>query len=130
MDLFSFNKIINFKEVTKHLGLLYVGSKSRYARELLEFMYKETGFTKFYDVFGGGGAMSEYATICGFDTHYNDLNFETFTIFDYFARKGGILTKELLRYRDRDSFKDLVAKKKQKFSRFSVCVNLFLCRSL
>ena len=111
MDLFSFNKIVEFRDVDKHLGMMYVGSKSRYAKALLEFMYIQTGFNKFYDVFGGGGAMSEYATICGFDTHYNDFNFETFQVFDYFARKGGVLTKELLEYCDRDWHKEILANK-------------------
>lgn len=46
-------------KITHKLGMSYMGSKRKIAKPLIDFMLKENPNAKyFYDIFGGGGAMS------------------------------------------------------------------------
>lgn len=103
-------KNINFIDPRCSLGICYVGSKNRIAKELMQEMYKRTPYKKFYDVFGGGGAMSHYATLAGFDVHYNDLNSEIYTLFDFLI-KGNKVEGDLLEFCNINRFKKIVKEK-------------------
>jgi len=56
-------------------GIPYMGSKRAIAGKLISFMKeRHPNATHFYDLFGGGGAMSFAALEAGLNVHYNELN--------------------------------------------------------
>lgn len=61
------------------LGLSYMGSKRMIADKLLDFMLqKETKY--FYDLCGGGGAMSFAAAKRGLKVYYNEIDFAIYKL--------------------------------------------------
>jgi len=60
----------------KQLGIPYMGAKRKLAPKLIECMLNENPKAKyFFDLFGGGGSMSLYAsTLSNFKrVHYNEF---------------------------------------------------------
>lgn len=57
-------------------GIPYMGSKRYINTRILQTIYNTVGsdFENFYDLFGGGGAISLLAAYMKHNTHYNDLN--------------------------------------------------------
>lgn len=68
--------ILNEKKVRKGkaLGLPYQGSKKKICKKVIELIKQNFDCDKpFYDIFGGGGAITAEAMINGFEVHYNDI---------------------------------------------------------
>lgn len=66
------------------LGLQYPGSKEQIVPEILKEIWKiKPNATKFYDLFGGGGAVSFGASACGLETHYNELKSNVVEVLKY-----------------------------------------------
>ena len=67
---------INIEGLSNRLGLPYMGSKRGIAIDVMQSIFDTVGeFDIFYDLFGGGGAMSFLALEIGIpDIHYNELN--------------------------------------------------------
>lgn len=66
-----------FKTTNKQLGLPYMGSKRKLAKPILDFIFTKNPNCKyFYDLFGGGGAMSFEALQRPYikEVHYNEIN--------------------------------------------------------
>jgi site-specific DNA-adenine methylase len=63
----------------------YMGSKRKLASEILHFITsRHNGLTDFYDLFGGGGAVSFTAIKdYRFNVHYNELNSHIFHLVEY-----------------------------------------------
>ena len=67
-----------------NLGLVYMGSKRTIAKAIVEVMHKmHPNAFAFYDMFGGGGAMSFYAKQCGYDVIYNELDTNIYKIIEF-----------------------------------------------
>ena len=67
-----------------NLGLVYMGSKRTIAKRIVEVIHKmHPNAFAFYDMFGGGGAISYYAKQCGYDVLYNELNTNIFKIIEF-----------------------------------------------
>lgn len=79
------NLVLDEKKVRKGkpVGLPYVGSKKKISKKIVQIIAQNFGTDKpFYDLFGGGGAVSLEATLNGFeDVHYNELDSMTFAAF-------------------------------------------------
>lgn len=72
--LFGDDTITN-TEYIRGYGIPYTGNKQLIAENLIKVMLKYVPNAKcFYDLFGGGGAMSFCAMQYGLKVHYNELN--------------------------------------------------------
>lgn len=67
------------------LGIPYTGSKRKLAPKILKSITdRHKGITDFYDLFGGGGAISFYAVDnYRFNVHYNELNNHIYELVKY-----------------------------------------------
>ena len=67
------------------LGLPYMGSKRKLAGNILQSIYqRHPNMTDFYDLFGGGGAVSFTAIRdYRFNVHYNELNKHIYSLVEY-----------------------------------------------
>ena len=78
----------------------YMGSKRKLATKILEVIQNTIGkdFTNFYDLFGGGGAVSIASLQLGYKTYYNELNSGIANLMDYITKGGklpdGFITRE------------------------------------
>lgn len=67
-----------------NLGLVYMGSKRTIAKRIVEVIHRiHPNAYVFYDMFGGGGAMSYYAKQCGYDVLYNELDTNIYKIIEF-----------------------------------------------
>lgn len=67
------------------LGIPYMGSKRKLAGDILDAITsRHPGLTDFYDLFGGGGAIS-FTAIKNyrFKVHYNELNKSIYSLVNY-----------------------------------------------
>ena len=73
IDLFG---NINIEGLSARNGINYMRSKRGIAIEVMQAIYDTVGnFDTFYDLFGGGGAMTFLALEIGIENiHYNELN--------------------------------------------------------
>src|SRR5699024_3590809 len=55
-------------------GIPYMGSKRVLAQEIINIIYQRHGNIPFYDLFGGGGAVSFSALSFFDDVHYNEID--------------------------------------------------------
>lgn len=67
------------------LGIPYMGSKRKLSGDILHFITsRHSGITDFYDLFGGGGAVSFTAVKdYRFNVHYNELNKHIYSLVKY-----------------------------------------------
>jgi adenine-specific DNA methylase len=66
------------------LGIGYMGSKRKFAGDIINFIKsRHPDITDFYDLFGGGGAISFTALTKRYNTHYNELNSHIFELVKY-----------------------------------------------
>lgn len=74
------------------LGLPYMGSKRKLASGLLHFITeRHKSITDFYDLFGGGGAVSFTAIRdYRFNVHYNELNSHIFSLVEYLCKNKNL----------------------------------------
>ena len=88
------------------LGLPYMGSKRKLAKPIIDYILKHNLNTKyFYDVFGGGGAMSLEAIQRPKikEVFYNDFNTGITELLKKLAKDG--VVGEMYKWIDRDTFK-------------------------
>ena len=93
------------KRVSK-LGMPYMGSKRKLAKPIIDFILKENPNTKyFYDLFGGGGAMSFEAAQRQQikQVHYNEFNKGVVELLKKIKKDG--VTEEFFQWVSRDTFK-------------------------
>lgn len=88
IDLFEYYGINNEPSInivkSDNLGLVYMGSKRTIAKRIVEIIHKiHPNAYAFYDMFGGGGAMSYYAKQCGYDVLYNELDTNIYKIIEF-----------------------------------------------
>ena len=106
------NLVLDEKNVRKGkpIGLPYVGSKKKISKKIAQIIAQNFGNDKpFYDLFGGGGAVSLEMMLNGFENvHYNDLDSMTFAAFkavlyeDFDVRDLIISRKEFFDIRDKE----------------------------
>jgi len=98
------------------LRIPYMGSKRKIAEQLFEKMLEIKPNAKyFFDLFGGGGAMSFFAVQLGLKTHYNEKQKRLVDLLNYIlqrARNGekgqyGIFPDDFYDFIDREKFKIL-----------------------
>ena len=98
------------------LRIPYMGSKRKIAHQLFEKMLEIKPNAKyFFDLFGGGGAMSFFALQIGLKTHYNEKQKGLVDLINYIlqrARNGekgqyGIFPDDFYDFIDREQFKIL-----------------------
>ena len=105
-----------------------MGSKRKIAEQLMQKMLEIKPKTKyFYDLFGGGGAMSFYALQCGLKVHYNEKQKGMVDLLEYILNRAknkekgqyglfpddfyNFITKEeFFKLKDEDSIKEQFAK--------------------
>ena len=95
------------------LRIPYMGSKRKIAEELFQKMLEIKPNTKyFFDLFGGGGAMSFFALQIGLKTHYNEKQKGLVDLINYIlqrARNGekgqyGIFPDDFYKFITREEF--------------------------
>lgn len=104
------NLVLDEKQIRKGkpVGLPYVGSKKKISKKIAQIITQNFGTDKpFYDLFGGGGAVSLEMTLNGFeDVHYNELDNITLSAFktalyeDFDVRDLIVTRDEFLKIRD------------------------------
>lgn len=69
------------------MSIPYMGSKRKLASSILHFITaRHNGITDFYDLFGGGGAVSFKAVEnYRFNVHYNELNSHVYSLVKYLS---------------------------------------------
>lgn len=91
------------------MGIPYMGSKRRIAPDLIQFMASKNPEARhFYDLFGGGGAMSFAALQSGHfeSVHYNELNSAVVALLEKILTDG--VTDELYQWVGRERFFELI----------------------
>lgn len=105
-----------------------MGSKRKIAEELMQKMIEIKPKAKyFYDLFGGGGAMSFYVLQCGLKVHYNEKQKGMVDLLEYILNRArnkekgqyGIFPDDFYNFITREEFFDLINKDtiKAQFSR-------------
>lgn len=87
------------------IGLPYMGSKRKLAAKILQTITaRHERITDFYDLFGGGGAVSfEAVKNYKFNVHYNELNKAIFSLIKYLA-DGGAVNDQFYKWVSREDF--------------------------
>ena len=90
------------------IGIPYMGSKRQLAREIVSFLISENpDATHFYDLFGGGGAVSFAALRTGkLSVHYNELNKAIVSLLQKIRDDG--VTDEFYQWISREKFFRLI----------------------
>lgn len=90
--------------IKKGYGIPYKGSKRGIALQLFNKMLEYKPNAKyFYDLFGGGGAMSAIALQAGLKVHYNELNTQICELIK-FLRDTDKIPAKWYKWVDRDTF--------------------------
>ena len=85
------------------IALPYMGSKRKLASRIVSIIRAENPHARyFYDLFGGGGAVSFEAARWGFDVVYNEIDTGIVSLLEK-IRDGGV-TREFYQWVDRDTF--------------------------
>ena len=110
----------------KNLRIPYMGSKNKIALRLFEKMLEIKPNTKyFFDLFGGGGAMSFTALQLGLKVHYNEKQKGLIDLIKYIltAKKGkyGIFPDDFYKFITREEFKLLKNKDSLKGQFARIC---------
>jgi len=87
------------------LGIPYMGSKRKIAGDILSFITsRHSNITDFYDLCGGGGAVSFTAVRdYRFNVHYNELNSHIFALVEY-LKKNRTLEPKFYEWVTREMF--------------------------
>lgn len=102
--------------------LIYMGSKEMIAGALLKEIHKHAPNAKyFFDLFGGGGAMSVQALASGLKVYYNELKTDLCLMFEYIKdcithprNEWGIFDKEMYFWVDKNEYLNIREKYKNK----------------
>ena len=97
------------------LGLQYIGSKEAIAPKIIQKIYEYLpNATHFFDLFGGGGAMSLCAVDSKLITHYNELKSDMCVMYSYVLdciknprSDFGIFDIDCYQFCDRDEFRQI-----------------------
>jgi site-specific DNA-adenine methylase len=85
------------------IGLPYMGSKRKIAKDIVDVILAENPNTKYvYDVFGGGGAVSFEFAKRGIKVYYNDLDTSIVELLKKVTTEG--ITKEFYDWVSREEF--------------------------
>jgi len=107
-------------------GLPYMGSKRKIAEELFDVMLRiKPGAKYFYDLFGGGGAMSFHAIQRGLKVIYNDLDTDMAALMNFIISrirngersKHGLLPEDWYKFITKDEF-DEIKKQSGSYAQF------------
>ena len=81
----------------KPIGLPYQGSKKKISKKIIEIIKQNFGTDKpIYDIFGGGGAITEECILNGLEVHYNDLDKDITDMFQRVISKDREWVKTLV----------------------------------
>ena len=100
------------------LGIQYYGSKEILCPDLfMKFKELMPHATHFYDLFGGGGSVSWHAVASNLTTHYNELGYRLFKMYEYVfdcvanpRNEWGIFDKECYVWHDKHFIVDICQK--------------------
>ena len=100
------------------LGIQYYGSKEIICPDLfIKFKEIMPHATHFYDLFGGGGSVSWHAVASNLTTHYNELGYRLFKMYEYVfdcvanpRNEWGIFDKECYMWHDKHFIMDICQK--------------------
>jgi len=85
------------------LGLPYMGSKRKLAKQIVDKIIADNpNMEHFYDLFGGGGAVSFEMASRGIDVYYNELNTGVVKLLTHVMKKG--VTKKYYQWVTREEF--------------------------
>jgi adenine-specific DNA methylase len=90
-------------------GIPYMGSKRKLACEIVSFLIRENPQARhFFDLFGGGGAVSFEAIRCRrfASVHYNDANTAVVSLLRKLQSDG--VTDEMFKWVSREDFFELI----------------------
>lgn len=91
--------------MNKKLGIPYMGGKRGIAKNIIDFIRFENPNAKyFYDLFGGGGAISFQALNSFENVYYNELNTGVVKLLEKIRDDG--VTPEFYKWVDRETFKN------------------------
>lgn len=91
--------------MNKKLGIPYMGGKKGIAENIVDFIRFENPNAKyFYDLFGGGGAISFQALNSFENVYYNELNTGVVKLLEKIRDDG--VTDEFYKWVDRETFKN------------------------
>ena len=121
MQLSLFDKEdLGFTPTQKRLGygMQYYGSKEIICPDLFaKFKELMPHATHFYDLFGGGGSVSWHAVASNLTTHYNELGYRLFKMYEYVfdcvanpRNEWGIFDKECYMWHDQPFIMDICQK--------------------
>ncbi len=84
-------------------GIPYMGSKRKLAPKILDYIIAHNPNAKyFYDLFGGGGAISFEALKRSFEVHYNELNTGVVALLEKIQQDG--ITPDFYQWVSREDF--------------------------
>lgn len=102
------------------IGLPYMGSKRKIAKDIVDVILAENPNTKYvYDVFGGGGAISFEFAKRGIKVYYNDLDTSIVELLKKVTSEG--VTKEFYNWIDREEFVKAKDSKNWKLGLIKTC---------
>lgn len=133
MDLLEYAGISkNIKNT--NIGILYLGSKRKISYDILSVIAnKAPNARHFFDLFGGGGAMSFNASANGYEVYYNELDTNIYMFVDFLANqkrelgKYGYLPDSFYRFVSREDFKQLKQAEPSVYRTFALINYSFGC---
>lgn len=135
MDLLEYASISkNIKNT--NIGISYLGSKRKISYDILSVIANKAPHARhFFDLFGGGGAMSFNARANGYEVYYNELDTNIYMFVDFLANqkrelgKYGYLPDSFYRFVSSDDFKQLKQAEPSVYRTFALINYSFGCSS-
>lgn len=133
MDLLEYAGISkNIKNT--NIGISYLGSKRKISYDILSVIASKAPHARyFFDLFGGGGAMSFNARANGYEVYYNELDTNIYMFVDFLANqkrelgKYGYLPDSFYRFVSREDFKQLKQAEPSVYRTFALINYSFGC---
>lgn len=133
MDLLEYAGISkNIKNT--NIGILYLGSKRKISYDILSIIASKAPHARyFFDLFGGGGAMSFNARANGYEVYYNELDTNIYMFVDFIVNqkrelgKYGYLPDSFYRFVSREDFKQLKQAEPSVYRTFALINYSFGC---
>lgn len=133
MDLLEYAGISkNIKNT--NIGISYLGSKRKISYDILSIIASKAPHARyFFDLFGGGGAMSFNARANGYEVYYNELDTNIYMFVDFIVNqkrelgKYGYLPDSFYRFVSREDFKQLKQAEPSVYRTFALINYSFGC---
>ena len=133
MDLLEYAGISkNIKNT--NIGISYLGSKRKISYDILSVIANKAPHARhFFDLFGGGGAMSFNAKANGYEVYYNELDTNIYMLVDFLANqkrelgKYGYLPDSFYKFVSRKDFKQLKQAEPSVYRTFALINYSFGC---